>query len=794
MNHADIIEIMRELALLQDTDEAQSRHKEMISIIESMGVMEYDEFIVLYNELLDIIDTNEIIFTALFLRSFIHFYNEKKTKCFSREPIESAYCDSCMAYYEAFCTNREGQLRFFIKDQSSVPEMSNEQYIGFISMVEYRISEQDIPMNDADFVATLATLSICRIGALKYDYLEEVYAHFLSYLELLSARGDNQRARDSLEGLVMASEYDSIKYVGFISKFILAEKQKRNFESLFLLLFAWNSVAKEYLVHEKFFYFLNISTAQLFRNISAIDLSKNAYEYILNNFELDDYSEQQVTHSYLFCILQDNDESVIEKIHNYLNRNLSDILSYGSKSSLPWIALLKGAAQKFPKNKTILACYLEKLYGVLPPDAKNDLLNTLGLGDDVESSLYMNLNNIYKSRRSNDIAAHLKSISPLVNSAIRHAISSSNAKLLLASTVAKTMNSPYVSSRGFKNGVIQTVASDNASTEDFIGKIIGNIEKFSKQTTVASINSLDGSVFATIHGSNGMELSRNICKLPAIDTWVSDKLGELGFNESRKHKGRVEGFELFWEEDSRLIQCELPPFYVSSLAGCPESVFLVSSEVAKFPINLIRTHSDYVSSQMPVSLVMPSFFLEEGRRTIYSTDDVNLYYPRHLDPTVEMAIDVIDRNVSDYLTSKTCDISPKQGKISFFVGHGKRVGNKFSGVSFEDDGLLLPFEFARNLVGDIIVLFVCHAGFSANKIFSVDSYSLAKELLEKGAKHVIAPAWPLNIKLTGPWAKTFLDSLSGGETVSRSCFAANMKLKELFMVESAWAAMHHYQG
>ena len=160
-----------------------------------------------------------------------------------------------------------------------------------------------------------------------------------------------------------------------------------------------------------------------------------------------------------------------------------------------------------------------------------------------------------------------------------------------------------------------------------------------------------------------------------------------------------------------------------------------------------------------------------------------------------MGIEIIKNEIGSYLNNKNQSNNElDNSKIAIFIGHGYREGDKFKGVSFGNDKLLLPFEFARVCLSEIIVLFVCHAGFSSNMIFSIDSFSLAKELIYRGARHVIAPAWPLNIKLTGPWIKTFIHQIEDGKTISDSCFLANAKLKELFKVESAWAAMHHYQG
>jgi len=67
---------------------------------------------------------------------------------------------------------------------------------------------------------------------------------------------------------------------------------------------------------------------------------------------------------------------------------------------------------------------------------------------------------------------------------------------------------------------------------------------------------------------------------------------------------------------------------------------------------------------------------------------------------------------------------------------------------------------------------------------------LAKTLLLAGYETVIAPAWSLNVTIPGPWTEVFLHQLKTGQNIVSAASEANQRIKQIYPVESAWAAMH----
>lgn len=800
MDILTVRKIMKNIAQMDDDAfkiEIESLVDDFIESITYLNTLPYNDFIDIYYELFEIALAGELRFTKLFLCVYNKIYTKSPPIRYFENSHDNEITDLSgegLQLYKDFISTNNSQLRFASFDLSKFPNISKNAYREIIELIKYSLNKETSFLTDVDYVSTMGMLSIARVGAIKYDELCEIYAYFLSYIELITQIGDPQRARDSLEELIIASKYDSIYYCGIIAKLALSVKQRRNFESLFILIFAFLEINKIKIVHKHFFYIFKLSTAQLFRNIHLYKFAYNTFKDIFSTFELDDYTSQQVWNSYFSCKLSEKDETVIQEVENYLHANIENLLKCARNSNRPWIALLCAIRDIFNYDSQTLSMFLTIFDRTMSPEERTQFYDLIGFGGNLRQSLILNINNIYKSRRSDDIAAHLKSIEPIVNRAIKSGLNTNDPDMLLMATFAQSLSFPMQKSETGNGELITIMASEDKKEYTFIEDFCKKFYGFARNNNVLLLNSFENSVFCVAYINCDKVIYKNICSLSSIDSWVLNNLGNLGFTESRKRNGMIEGFEVFWKEDSEKIQNSLPQFILDKINIQNKCLIFPDIHVLKFPANFIRDSSGYISSKYPVTIILPSLF--HRKEYVHSnTPCVNLYYPKDHDLTVIRGIEIIKEEIGSYFNNKLQNKNEVNNpNIAIFIGHGQREGDKFKGVSFGNDGLLLPFEFARVCLSEIVVLFVCHAGFSSNMLFNIDSFSIAKELISRGARHVIAPAWPLNIILIGPWIKTFIHQIEDGKSISESYFLANTKLKELFKIESAWAAMHHYQG
>ena len=73
----------------------------------------------------------------------------------------------------------------------------------------------------------------------------------------------------------------------------------------------------------------------------------------------------------------------------------------------------------------------------------------------------------------------------------------------------------------------------------------------------------------------------------------------------------------------------------------------------------------------------------------------------------------------------------------------------------------------------VVVLFVCSGGRIDKRPGASTTSGLAKQLLARGCRAVVAPPWPLDTSVPPAWSPTFLDRWMAGASVLDACFEAN---------------------
>ena len=134
--------------------------------------------------------------------------------------------------------------------------------------------------------------------------------------------------------------------------------------------------------------------------------------------------------------------------------------------------------------------------------------------------------------------------------------------------------------------------------------------------------------------------------------------------------------------------------------------------------------------------------------------------------------------------------------IAFVGAHGGigQEGRYFRVVSDEAQTRLSARTLARQCAGaGLVVLAVCNSGRHDVDPYSGAAYGLARALLEHGCRAVVAPPWPLDVRVMRSWLPAFLDALEIGLPVIQANFLANRAVGERF----SWhpcvqTAMHVY--
>jgi hypothetical protein len=96
--------------------------------------------------------------------------------------------------------------------------------------------------------------------------------------------------------------------------------------------------------------------------------------------------------------------------------------------------------------------------------------------------------------------------------------------------------------------------------------------------------------------------------------------------------------------------------------------------------------------------------------------------------------------------------------------------------SIRDEGALIeaPSALGNALAGvEVVILFVCSGGRLDKHPWDNTTVGLPKQLLDKGARAVIASPWPLDVKVTYRWLEPFLREWEAGLTILQATKKAN---------------------
>lgn len=87
-------------------------------------------------------------------------------------------------------------------------------------------------------------------------------------------------------------------------------------------------------------------------------------------------------------------------------------------------------------------------------------------------------------------------------------------------------------------------------------------------------------------------------------------------------------------------------------------------------------------------------------------------------------------------------------------------------------------------------MFTCYSGAITRYSYDNAMHTLAKKYLSNGYDSVVAPMWALSTEIIPIWLNAFMMNLNRGCVIIDCVYAANMSVKEVFPVPSAWANMH----
>jgi len=290
-------------------------------------------------------------------------------------------------------------------------------------------------------------------------------------------------------------------------------------------------------------------------------------------------------------------------------------------------------------------------------------------------------------------------------------------------------------------------------------------------------------------------------KLERVKTsvWSSDRLSEWRRTFPRAYSWDINSgwlpvetvtAEEATESVESLAIGDIPPKCAVTIAA--------DSGLFGFPFPLCLAAGIHIGALFPISIIPSLQWLKDIREKAWQGGSHRCAWfgPRDTqDLTLLKLLDTHKTLLMDQGFSVSRDeklTGMKLAQMAIVGSHGvSSLFDHFTGVS-DARKLYGLDEFTDCLSGcGCVVLFVCSAGRSDSFLDRVHTDGLVLRLLDAGVRCVVAPPWPLNIKVTEIWLPVFLEAIGRGP-VSNAAFEASTAVRAVYDNPCAWASLQVY--
>jgi hypothetical protein len=745
---------------------------------------------------------------------FVLIFSRKLETLKCKKTYDDVYLDEKVDFdkYESLMKNSMINYtgnKFRLKDYK-LPKMtqSEEQtlYCTSRKILDFhsleKIDDYDV---DADLISRSFSLAISRVLAKKNSCSYEFYYQFSAFLQRLNRDGYGQQARDfSEESLVCAEEDENISF-GYYCKFSLYVDQKNILDSLIYGCMLLTNLTEQAEVNIGILKGTLLSAFKFYRESGFYSLGLNIYQYISQNFDLNEFEKQQIDTAMLYLVLVSEGNKVVELADKYLKENKTSIINWKESSQIPWLSLLSNIRHHFPVEYSN-SKELTDFYQLIKSDISTSDLEYIECqfainNADSKSYLKTALKKFSYTRNSKDYISEIEQLSFTSGAVLNSAISNKDIEgVLLAHKIRSDGSINFKSTELLATKNIAPLSFHITEyNESVIDNYISHIQSFlenHKDTQFVWLGfDNSGKAYCVVYKNKEFKYCDYLDSiiLSDINNWLTSNISELGFDDSPKTNGHLETREDIWAIESKRIQSNL--LKINIPVDTDEIVIFTDLKFSPYPHNLITNiDGEILVSESPVSSPLSlNNFIQRDTHKI-NVDKISVWAPiSEGDYPIAIAYSKIQDELKNHQVVYSEGIKPdinKLSNINAFISHGGRSGLEgFKGLYPTDGKAYLDYGKVFG-TGDVALLFVCHSGSVVKNNFSNSCHSLIKELLANGYRTVIAPSWSLNVCIPGVWTKHFINSMKTGYTVSRSAFIANKNIQKIYPVESAWAAMH----
>jgi hypothetical protein len=227
-----------------------------------------------------------------------------------------------------------------------------------------------------------------------------------------------------------------------------------------------------------------------------------------------------------------------------------------------------------------------------------------------------------------------------------------------------------------------------------------------------------------------------------------------------------------------------------TLTGVLATILVMDTRLQVLPPNLIRVGQDFAGRVMPIASTPSISWLSAARRVPSPSQGFQIAWIP-LGGSDETALAWLSERLKDSLDKHRFVLENGAKLPSYTSGcelvvvaaHGGLLPEKryIQRLSGEAEFAIYPSVLASALAcSSVVILFICSGGRIDSHPQAETTVGLVKELLNEGCLAVVAPPWPLDVKVPPVWLPRFLEKWSEGATIIDSAFCANAEVAKSF--------------
>ncbi|GGX85494.1 hypothetical protein [Vogesella alkaliphila] len=652
-----------------------------------------------------------------------------------------------------------------------------------------------------DISAIAAALGISRSLNRETIFIYETYCQFGAFLERLSLDGYHQLARDNAEEAMVCAHTDGCQEYGHYCRFSLATMQKNPIDAALHACLLVSSLKAKTSIPTYFYYRLLSAAFSFYRDFGFIDLAVHIYDKINSLEDLNDYDRQKTAMAYFNLLLISNPLNALKAANVYATEHLEKIKAYREASAVPWLALICNLKAFFPdrfSNQTTLVELEKHIDNILPIEQAESLRDRiLPMRPNAKKYVIDLLDKLHQTRNKADHIFEVNLLQATASRLLETSLNNGDIEgILLSHQVKSDGGLAFELSEKLPRHTL--LRHDDTSLSLAKGKssqYIGKVEQLLAQHPTIRYLWLgfEGDRVYYLLYDNGHFISNGYipgCSKTQINAWLKNDLPNLAFNDSPPNQGPFMTREDIWRDESEKIRKQLPKLSLPN--SDKKTLVLCDIDMACFPHNLLVELTDDSPSQALCNPLSLDHLLNCTPSKI-DASKISVWAPLTEN---DNAIHLAHSRLMDHLDD--CDVTYADGllptfehqtDIKVFICHGGRAeSGGFTGLYPSNNKKYTSTDILGS--GKVAILFVCHGGHVNTDLYARSFQTLAKTLLMSGYEAVIAPAWSLNVVIPGPWIEVFLEKIRSGENIVDATLHANHRIKDLFPLESAWAALH----